>query len=68
MGMDWTQNDFRLDGIDDNVEIYGGGNIQGAGGNNEYTAIRATARMPSRNSNCRLATSTLNSAIPRAGS
>ncbi|MGC1298630.1 MAG: carboxypeptidase-like regulatory domain-containing protein, partial [Alloacidobacterium sp.] len=37
MGLDWTQNDFRLDGIDDNVEIYGGGNIQGAGGNNGYT-------------------------------
>ncbi len=39
MGIDWTQNDFRLDGIDDNVEIYGGGNIQGAGGNNGYTAF-----------------------------
>ncbi len=39
MGQDWTQNDFRLNGIDDNVEIYGGGNIQGAGGNNGYTAI-----------------------------
>ena len=39
MGEDWTQNDFRLNGIDDNVEIYGGGNIQGAGGNNGYTAI-----------------------------
>ena len=43
MGQNWTQNDFRLDGIDDNVEIYGGGNIQGAGGNNGYTAICATA-------------------------
>ena len=39
MGVDFTQNDFRLDGIDDNVEVYGGGNIQGAGGNNEYTSI-----------------------------
>ena len=39
MGQNWTQNDFRLDGIDDNVEIYGGGNIQGAGGNNGYTAF-----------------------------
>jgi len=39
MGIDWTQNDFRLNGIDDNVEIYGGGNIQGAGGNNGYTAF-----------------------------
>ena len=36
-GGDWTQNDFRLDGIDDNVEIYGGGDIQGASGNNGYT-------------------------------
>ena len=39
MGQDWTQNDFRLNGIDDNVEVYGGGNIQGAGGNNGYTSI-----------------------------
>jgi hypothetical protein len=39
MGQNWTQNDFRLDGIDDNVEIYGGGSIQGAGGNNGYTAF-----------------------------
>jgi Carboxypeptidase regulatory-like domain len=39
MGQNWTQNDFRLNGIDDNVEIYGGGNIQGAGGNNGYTAF-----------------------------
>ena len=39
LGQNWTQNDFRLDGIDDNVEIYGGGNIQGAGGNNGYTAF-----------------------------
>jgi hypothetical protein len=39
LGQNWTQNDFRLNGIDDNVEIYGGGNIQGAGGNNGYTAI-----------------------------
>ncbi len=39
MGVDFTQNDFRLDGIDDNVEVYGGGNIQGASGNNEYTSI-----------------------------
>ncbi len=38
-GLDWTQNDFRLDGIDDNVEVYGGGSIQGASGNNGYTAI-----------------------------
>jgi hypothetical protein len=36
-GGDWTQNDFRLDGIDDNVEVYGGGDIQGASGNNGYT-------------------------------
>jgi hypothetical protein len=39
MGQNWTQNDFRLNGIDDNEEVYGGGNIQGAGGNNGYTAI-----------------------------
>ena len=39
LGQNWTQNDFRLDGIDDNIEIYGGGNIQGAGGNNGYTAF-----------------------------
>src|SRR5271165_736084 len=39
LGQNWTQNDFRLNGIDDNVEIYGGGNIQGAGGNNGYTAF-----------------------------
>lgn len=39
MGQNWTQNDFRLDGIDDNEEVYGGGNIQGAGGNNGYTAF-----------------------------
>ncbi len=38
-GLDWTQNDFRLDGIDDNVEVYGAGSIQGASGNNGYTAI-----------------------------
>jgi hypothetical protein len=38
-GVDWTQNDFRLDGIDDNVEVYGGGSITGASGNNGYTAI-----------------------------
>jgi hypothetical protein len=38
-GVDWTQNDFRLDGIDDNVEIYGAGPISGASGNNGYTAI-----------------------------
>jgi hypothetical protein len=38
-GLDWTQNDFRLDGIDDNVEVYGGGSILGASGNNGYTAI-----------------------------
>ena len=38
-GVDWTQNDFRLNGIDDNVEIYGGGSILGASGNNGYTAI-----------------------------
>jgi Carboxypeptidase regulatory-like domain len=36
-GGDWTQNDFRLDGIDDNVEVYGGGDITGASGNNGYT-------------------------------
>jgi hypothetical protein len=39
LGQNWTQNDFRLDGIDDNEEVYGGGNIEGAGGNNGYTAI-----------------------------
>jgi Carboxypeptidase regulatory-like domain len=38
-GLDWTQNDFRLDGIDDNVEVYGAGSITGASGNNGYTAI-----------------------------
>ncbi len=38
-GIDWTQNDFRLNGIDDNVEVYGAGSIQGASGNNGYTAI-----------------------------
>jgi hypothetical protein len=38
-GVDWTQNDFRLNGIDDNVEIYGAGPITGASGNNGYTAI-----------------------------
>ena len=36
MGLDWTQNDFRLNGIDDNL---GGGSIGGASGNNVYTAI-----------------------------
>lgn len=39
MGQNWTQNDFRLNGIDDNEEVYGGGNIQGSAGNNGYTAI-----------------------------
>jgi hypothetical protein len=38
LGQNWTQNDFRLDGIDDNEETYGGGNVQGASGN-QYTAI-----------------------------
>jgi hypothetical protein len=38
-GIDWTQNDFRLNGIDDNVEVYGAGSISGASGNNGYTAI-----------------------------
>ncbi len=38
MGQNWTQNDFRLNGIDDNEEVYGAGNIQGASGN-QYTAI-----------------------------
>ena len=38
LGQNWTQNDFRLDGIDDNEEVYGGGNIQGASGN-QYTSI-----------------------------
>jgi hypothetical protein len=38
-GVDWTQNDFRLNGIDDNVEVYGAGPITGASGNNGYTAI-----------------------------
>jgi hypothetical protein len=38
-GLDWTQNDFRLNGIDDNVEVYGAGSITGASGNNGYTAI-----------------------------
>ncbi len=38
-GIDWTQNDFRLNGIDDNVEVYGAGPITGASGNNGYTAI-----------------------------
>jgi hypothetical protein len=36
MGVDWTQNDFRLNGIDDNL---GGGSIGGASGNNVYAAI-----------------------------
>ena len=36
MGLDWTQNDFRLNGIDDNL---GGGSIGGASGNNVYAAI-----------------------------
>jgi hypothetical protein len=36
MGLDWTQNDFRLNGIDDNL---GGGVIAGASGNNAYAAI-----------------------------
>ena len=67
MGIDLTQNDFRLDGIDDNVEIYGGGNIQGAGGNNGYTSF---VPPPDAIQEFKLqtATSTLNSAIPRAGS
>jgi hypothetical protein len=38
-GIDWTQNDFRLDGIDDNIEVYGSGTITGASGNNGYSAI-----------------------------
>ena len=43
MGQNSTQNDFRLDGIDDNVEVYGGGTIEGVGATsgspNEYTAV-----------------------------
>ncbi len=43
MGQNSTQNDFRLNGIDDNVEVYGGGTIQGvgatSGSGNEYTAV-----------------------------
>jgi hypothetical protein len=38
MGQNSTQNDFRLDGIDDNEEVYGGGNVQGSSGN-QYTAV-----------------------------
>ena len=68
MGLDWTQNDFRLDGIDDNVEIYGGGNIH-----LEPVATMATQRSChrptlSRNSNCRPATLTRSTATPRAES
>ena len=64
-GVDWTQNDFRLDGIDDNVEIYGGGSITGASGNNGYTAI-VPPPMLSRNSSCSQATSAPNLVIPPA--
>jgi hypothetical protein len=43
MGQNSTQNDFRLNGIDDNVEVYGGGTIEGVGATsgsaNEYTAV-----------------------------
>ena len=66
MGIDWTQNDFRLDGIDDNSRFMEA----------EHSGSRRQQRisafvpppMPFRNSSCRLATSTLSTATPRAGS
>jgi hypothetical protein len=39
MGENFIQNDIRLDGIDDNEEIYGGGSIMGPGGTNTVASI-----------------------------
>lgn len=39
MGQNYTENDIRLNGIDDNEEIYGGGSIEGASGTDALAAI-----------------------------